>query len=51
MISLFKTLGIRREVNTQVEAEVKLIPDLPADPVIRETLQSVPDIVAEIWFS
>jgi len=35
----------------QVEAEVKQIPDLLANPVIRETLQSVPDIVAEIWLS
>jgi len=46
MISLFKSLGIRREENTQVE-----IPDLPVNPVIRETLQFVPDFVAEIWFS
>ena len=46
MISLIKSLGIRREENTQVE-----IPDLPVNPVIRETLQFVPDFVAEIWFS
>ena len=49
MISLFKTLGIRREVNTQVETEVKQIPDFPVNPVIRETLLFVPDFVAEIW--
>ena len=51
MISLFKSLGIRREENTQVETEVKQIPDLPLNPVIRETLQFVPDFVVEIWFS
>ena len=51
MISLFKSLGIRREENTQVETEVKQIPDLPVNPVIRETLQFVPDFVVEIWFS
>ena len=51
MISLFKSLGIRREENTQVETEVKQIPYFPVNPVIRETLQFVPDFVVEIWFS